>query len=87
MAHRGTAFSDAAFRYVDGVIGAIGVVARFANHNTPADVVAPRLVGYLRIVFGRMCRARRLRIACIARSSCCTRLAAKQLQSELDEVI
>ena len=53
----GTVFSHAAFRYVDVMIGAIGagalltfsiaVVARFANHATPGDAVAPGLVGLI----------------------------------------
>jgi len=57
MVGRGTVFSHAAFRYVDIVIGAlatgsvltfgIAVVARFANHATPEDAVAPGIVGLI----------------------------------------
>ena len=54
MVEHGTVFSRAAFRYVDVVIGSIGlaavlvfsvaVVGRFANHATPGDEVAPGLL-------------------------------------------
>lgn len=54
---RGTVFAHDSFRYVDIVIGAVSaaaalvlavaVVARFANHNTPGDAVAPGLVGMI----------------------------------------
>ncbi len=57
MVRRGTVFSRASFRYVDGVVAAIAalavlllavaVVARFANHATPGDEVAPGLVGLI----------------------------------------
>lgn len=57
MVTRGTVFSPAAFKYVDLVIVAIGasavlvfalaVVARFANHATPGDEIAPGLVALI----------------------------------------
>jgi hypothetical protein len=57
MVRRGTVFSSGAFRLVDAVIGAIAtgsvlvfgvaVVARFANHDTPGDEVAPGVVAFI----------------------------------------
>lgn len=57
MVHSGTVFSQAAFRYVDRVIGAIGaaamltfsiaVVGRFANHAVEGDEVAPGMIGLI----------------------------------------
>ncbi|WP_026931423.1 DUF2975 domain-containing protein [Glycomyces tenuis] len=54
MVRRGTVFSEAAFRYVDIVIGAIAaasvltfafaVLAASANHRVPDDEVAPGIV-------------------------------------------
>lgn len=99
MVGRGTVFSHDAFRYVDIVIGAIGaaavlvfsvaVVARFANHATPGDEVAPGLVGLicgLALVVAGVALVvyvmRTLLAQAVARDS-----EARQLQSELDEVI
>jgi hypothetical protein len=99
MVGRGTVFSQAAFRYVDLVIGAISaaavlilsiaVVARFANHAAPGDEVAPGLVGLI-CGFALLAAGvalvvyvmRTLLAQAVALDS-----AAKQLQSELDEVI
>jgi hypothetical protein len=57
MVRYGTVFSTGSFRLVDGVIGAlatgsllvfaVAVVARFANHATPGDEVAPGVVGFI----------------------------------------
>ncbi|GAA1748096.1 DUF2975 domain-containing protein [Aeromicrobium alkaliterrae] len=99
MVRRGTVFSHAAFRYVDLVIGALGtasvlvlaiaVVARFANHATPGDEVAPGLVGlvcgFALVVAGVALVVyvmRTLLVQAVALDS-----QAKHLQSELDEVI
>lgn len=99
MARRGTVFSPAAFRYVDVVIAAIGVasvlvlavavVARFANHATPGDEVAPGLVGLicgLALVVAGVALVvyvmRSLLVQAVSRD-----VEAQQLQSELDEVI
>lgn len=99
MVRCGTVFSPAAFRYVDLVIAAIGVasilvfavavVARFANHATPGDEVAPGLVGLicgLALVVAGVALVvyvmRSLLVQAVSRD-----VEAQQLQSELDEVI
>ncbi|QBX56703.1 DUF2975 domain-containing protein [Nocardioides seonyuensis] len=99
MVGRGTVFSHAAFRYVDMVIAAIGaaavlafsvaVVARFANHATPGDEVAPGLVGLicgLALVVAGVALVvyvmRTLLAQAVALDS-----ETKALKSELDEVI
>ena len=99
MVRRGTVFSHDSFRYVDGVIGAIAtgavlvlavaIVARFANHSTPGDEVAPGIVGLicgLSLVVGGVALVvyvlRVLLAQAVALDS-----EAKYLQSELDEVI
>lgn len=99
MVRRGTVFSPAAFRYVDLVIAALGtasvlvfaiaVVARFANHATPGDEVAPGLVGLvcgLALVVAGVALVvyvmRSLLAQAVSRD-----VEAQQLQSELDEVI
>lgn len=99
MVGRGTVFSHQAFRYVDIVIGAIGassvlifaiaVVARFANHATPGDEVAPGLVGLIcgfALVAAGVALVvyvmRTLLAQAVARD-----VEAQHLQSELDEVI
>lgn len=95
----GTVFSRKSFRYVDAVIGAIAtaavlvigvaVVARFANHATPGDEVAPGMVGLicgLALVVGGVALVvyvlRMLLAQAVALDS-----EARHLQSELDEVI
>ncbi|QNN54702.1 DUF2975 domain-containing protein [Nocardioides mesophilus] len=99
MVGRGTVFSHQAFRYVDIVIGAIGassvlifaiaVVARFANHATPGDEVAPGLVGLI-CGFALVAAGVAL-VVYVMRSLLAQAVArdveAKHLQSELDEVI
>jgi len=99
MVGRGTVFSRDSFRYFDGVIGAIAtgavlvlavaVVARFANHSTPGDEVAPGIVGLicgLSLVVAGVALVvfvlRALLVQAVALDS-----EAKYLQSELDEVI
>ena len=99
MVRRGTVFSTAAFRDVDRVIAAIGtasvlvlgvaVVARFANHATPGDEVAPGLVGLicgLALVVAGVALVvyvmRSLLVQAVSRDA-----EAQELQSELDEVI
>lgn len=99
MVRRGTVFSPAAFRYVDLVVAAIGtasvlvfavaVVARFANHATPGDEVAPGLVGLicgLALVVAGVALVvyvmRTLLAQAVSRDA-----EAQQLQSELDEII
>lgn len=99
MVGRGTVFSEGAFRYVDIIIGAIAsaaallvavaVVARFANHATEGDAVAPGLVGLIcgfALVVGGVAMVvyvlRTLLAQAVARD-----LEAQHLQSELDEVI
>lgn len=99
MARRGTVFSHAAFRYVDRVIAAlsagavlvlgVAVVARFANHATEGDEVAPGLVG---LICGfALVTAGVALIVYVMRSLLAQAVAlqstAAQLQSELDEVI
>lgn len=99
MVRRGTVFSHAAFRYVDLVIGAISaaamlilsvaVVARFANHATPGDAVAPDLVG---LISGfALVAAGVALVVYVMRTLLAQAVAldseAKQLKSELEEVI
>ncbi|PXW30315.1 UNVERIFIED_CONTAM: hypothetical protein DES50_108125 [Williamsia faeni] len=99
LIRRGTVFSDASFRYVDGVIGAIAtgavlmlsvaVVARFANHSTPGDEVAPGIVGLicgLSLVIGGVALVVYVLRALLAQAVALDS-EAKHLQSELDEVI
>ena len=99
MVRRGTVFSHDSFRYVDGVIGAIGtgaalilavaVVARFANHSTPGDEVAPGIVGLIcglsLVVAGVALVVYVLRV--LLAQAVALDSEAKYLQSELDEVI
>ena len=99
MVRRGTVFSRAAFRYVDGVIGAISatavlifavaVWARFANHATPGDEVAPGLVGLI-CGFALVAAGVAL-VVYVMRALLAQAVAldseAKHLKSELDEVI
>lgn len=99
MVRSGSVFSHAAFRYVDLVIAALGagavltfavaVVARFANHATDGDEVAPGLVGLI-CGFALVIAGVTL-IVCVMRTLLAQAVAlestAKQLQSELDEVI
>jgi hypothetical protein len=99
MVRRGTVFSPTSFRYVDVVIGAIAtgavlvlavaVVARFANHSTPGDEVAPGLVGLicgLSLVVGGVALVVYVLRVLLAQAVALTR-ETQQLQSELDEVI
>jgi hypothetical protein len=99
MVRRGTVFSHDSFRYVDGVIGATGtaavlvlavaVVARFANHSTAGDAVAPGIVGLIcglsLVVAGVALVVYVLRVL-LAQAVALDR-EAKHLQSELDEVV
>lgn len=99
MAHLGTVFSHAAFRYVDVVIGAVlaasvltlsvAVVARQANRSVPGDEVAPGVVGLicgLALVIGGVAL-----VVYVMRTLLAQAVAldseAKHLKSELDEVI
>lgn len=99
MVRRGTVFSDASFRYVDCIIAAIaaggvlifaiGVVARYANHSAPADVVAPGMVGF---VCGMSLVAFGVAMVVYVMRTLLTQAVSldsqtKRLQSELDEVI
>ena len=99
MVGRGTVFSRDSFRYVDGVIGAIAtgavlvlavaVVARFANHSTPGDAVAPGIVGLicgLSLVVAGVALVVYVLRALLAQAVALDS-EAKYLQSELDEVI
>jgi len=99
MVGRGTVFSDASFRYVDTVIGAIAsgsvlllavaVVARAANRSTPGDEVAPGLVGlvcgFALVVAGVALVVYVLRV--LLAQAVERDVEARHLQSELDEVI
>lgn len=99
MVGRGTVFSPAAFRYVDTVVGAISaaavlifsiaVVARFANHATPGDAIAPGLVGLI-CGFALVAAGVAL-VVHVMRTLLAQAVAldseAKHLQSQLDEVI
>lgn len=99
MVGSGTVFTTGAFRHVDRIIGAVAaasvlvfgvaVVARFANHATPGDEVAPGLVGLIcgiALVVAGVALViyvmRALLAQAVARDG-----EARQLQSELDEVI
>ncbi|AWB92104.1 DUF2975 domain-containing protein [Aeromicrobium chenweiae] len=92
MVRSGTVFSHAAFRYVDLVIGAISVgallvlaaavVARFANHATPGDEVAPGLVG---LICGLALVAAGVALVVYVMRTLLAQ--AVKLRSELDEVI
>jgi Protein of unknown function (DUF2975) len=99
MVRRGTVFSHAAFRYVDVVIGAIAsaavlvfgiaCVAAYSNRTSPGDEVAPGLVGLIcgaALVVGGVAL-----IVLVLRFLLAQAVAldaeAKNLQSELDEVI
>ncbi len=99
MVRRGTVFSAAAFRYVDMVISAIAaaavlvfsvaVVARFANHATPGDEIAPGLVGLicgLALVVAGVALVVYVMRALLAQAVTLDS-QARHLQSELDEVI
>lgn len=99
MVRKETVFSHAAFRYVDIVIGAIAsgavlllalaVDARFANHATEGDEVAPGLValicGLSLVVAGVALVIYVLRVLLAQAVALDSR--ARSLQSELDEVI
>jgi hypothetical protein len=99
MVGRGTVFSYAAFRYVDAVIAAISaasvlilsiaVVARFANHATPEDAVAPGLVGLI-CGFALVAAGVAL-VVYVMRALLAQAVAldseARHLRAELDEVI
>jgi hypothetical protein len=99
MVGRGTVFSYAAFRYVDMVIAAISaaavlifsiaVVARFANHATPEDAVAPGLVGLI-CGFALVAAGVAL-VVSVMRALLAQAVAldseARHLRAELDEVI
>lgn len=99
LVRRGTVFSVVAFRYVDVTIAAIAaaaallfgvaVVARFANHQTPEDEVAPGLValicGAALVVAGVALVVYVLRV--LLAQAVDLDVRAKHLQSELDEVI
>lgn len=99
MVEKGTVFSHAAFRYVDIVIGAVAtgaalvlalaVDARFANHATPGDEVAPGVVGLIcglaLVAAGVALVIYVLRILLTQAVALDSR--AKDLQSQLDEVI
>lgn len=93
MVRRGTVFSDAAFRYVDGVIGAIVAVAlvwfAVTALNAPGQRADPgvtvimagvgvAILGVALLVFV----LRTLLVQAVARD-----VEAAQLQAELDEVI
>lgn len=99
MVGRVTVFSHASFRYVDVIIGAMGaaavltfsiaVVARFANHATPGDEVAPGLVGLIcgfALVIAGVALVVYVLRALLAQAVALDS-EAKHLRSELDEVI
>jgi hypothetical protein len=99
MVRRGTVFSPDAFRYVDLVIAAIGtgavlvlalaVDARFANHATPGDQVAPGVValicGLALLAAGVAMVIYVLRV--LLAQAVTLNARARDLQSQLDEVI
>lgn len=99
MVRRGTVFSFAAFRYVDGVIGAIaaasvltfGIAVVGAHHNrtTPGDEIAPGLIamvcGASLVIAGVALIVLVLRMLLAQAVALDSR--ARHLQSELDEVI
>lgn len=99
MVRRGTVFSNAAFRYVDIVMGAIAtasvltfgiaVVAAHSNRTTPVDEIAPGLVALIcgaSLVIGGVAL-----IVLVLRMLLAQAVAldsrTRHLQSELDEVI
>lgn len=96
---RGTVFAHASFRYVDAVIAALGVasalvfgvavVARFANHATPGDEVAPGLVGVIcgfALVIAGVALVVYVLRALLAQAVALD-VEPKHLRAELDEVI
>ncbi|MGN6119393.1 MAG: DUF2975 domain-containing protein [Rhodanobacter sp.] len=99
MVRRGTVFSSAAFRYVDIVIGAIAaasaltfgmaVVAAHANRITPGDEIAPGLIamvcGVSLVIAGVALIVLVLRM--LLAQAVALDSQARQLKSELDEVI
>ncbi|MFC4783960.1 DUF2975 domain-containing protein [Nocardioides sp. MAHUQ-72] len=99
MVRRGTVFSHGAFRYVDTVIGAVAtasvltfavaVLAAYSNRTTPGDQVAPGLVGLVcgasLVVAGVAVLVLVLRVLLV--QAVALDAEARQLQSELDEVI
>jgi hypothetical protein len=99
MVSRSTVFSPAAFRFVDPIIAAVGaaavltfslaVVARFANHATPGDEVAPGLVGlvcgFALVLAGAALVVQVMRT--LLAQAVALDVQAKRLQSELDRVI
>jgi len=99
MVQGGTVFALAAFKYVDAVVAAIAsgavlifgfaVVARFWNHSTPGDEVAPGLVLLIcgaALVAGGVALVVYVLRALLAQAVE-LESTAKNLQSELDEVI
>lgn len=99
MAARGTVFSEASFRDVDIVIGAISagsvlvlcvaVAARFANHAVEGDAVAPGIVefvcGLALVVAGVALLVYVMRT--LLAQAVALDAQTRQLRSELDEVI
>lgn len=99
LIRRESVFSNASFRFVNGIIAAIAtggvlvfaiaVVARFANHSSPGDQVAPGLVGLIcgaALVVGGVALVVYVLRVLLAQAVALDR-EAKHLQSELDEVI
>lgn len=93
MVRRGTVFSHGAFRYVDGVIAATatGAVLTFglAVVLAPGESVAPGVVGLVcgvSLVVGGVALLVLVLRALLAQASA-TDARARDLQSELDEVI
>jgi hypothetical protein len=99
MVRRGTVFSDAAFRYVDVVIGAIAtgsvlvfgiaLVGAYANRTAPGDEIAPGMVGLIcgfsLVVAGVALVVLVMRM--LLAQAVALDSEAKHLQAELDEVI
>lgn len=99
LVRRGTVFSHEAFRYVDLVIGAfaagavlllsLAVLARFANHATEEDAVAPGLVGLVcgfALVAGGVALVVYVMRTLLAQAVALD-VEARSLRAELDEVI